>query len=79
MTAEQLRNLHHATPFVPFDVHLADGRSLLVAHPEFLSMSPSGRTAAVHGKGDSLAIIGVLMITSLEPRNGSTRHRKGHH
>jgi hypothetical protein len=40
MTIEQLRQMHQARPFRPFRVHMADGRHLDVAHPEFLAHTP---------------------------------------
>jgi hypothetical protein len=66
MTIEQLRNAHHAQPFRPFMIHLADGRSLHVPHSEFLSYSPSGRTIIVHQADDSFNIIDLLLVTDIE-------------
>jgi hypothetical protein len=75
MTIERIRELHQAQPFHPFVLHLADGRNLPVQHPEFLSMSPTGRTIVVHLPDDSMQIVDVLMVVSLEPVNGSPRRR----
>jgi len=47
MTIEQLKKAYSAQPFRPFDVHLADGRRIEVPHPEFLAMSPTGRTVII--------------------------------
>jgi len=66
MRIEQLRNVHHASPFRPFTLHLADGRSLPVPHRDFLSQSPSGRTVIVYGDDDSFSIIDVLLVTRIE-------------
>jgi hypothetical protein len=49
MTAEQLRAMREASPFRPFTIHLADGRSLPVPHRDFVSQSP--------GVGPSLFIV----------------------
>jgi len=81
MTIEQLRTMHRATPFRPFDIHLADGRSLPVEHPEVLAIVPPGRTIAV-GLGDGTAeIVDLLLVTSLKPRakgrNGQPKRRRG--
>lgn len=74
MTIEQLRKMHLARPFQPFDVHLADGRSLPVEHPEFLSQSPVGRTIAVGLADGTIEIVDLLLVTSLKPRaSGSSR------
>jgi hypothetical protein len=66
MTIEQLRATHHATPFRPFTIHMADGRAFHVAHPDFLSRSPSGRTVIVHQADDSYHVLDLLLATELE-------------
>ena len=77
MTIEQLDRLHQARPFQPFDIHLADGRTLPVEHPEFLSRTPGGRTIAVGLADDSHEIVDLLLVVSLKPRtNGKARRRR---
>jgi hypothetical protein len=66
MTIQQLRGTHRATPFRPFTIHMADGRSFSVPHPDFLSMSPSGRTVIVYQKDDSFSILDLLLTTEIE-------------
>lgn len=44
---EKLRSLWHATPFVPFTIHLADGRSFEVPHPDFFLLPPNTSTMIV--------------------------------
>ena len=66
MTIEQLRRIHGAQPFRPFTIHMADGRSFRVEHPEFLSHSPTGRTVIVHQPDDSFDILDLLLATELE-------------
>jgi hypothetical protein len=74
MTIEQLRKMHQARPFQPFDLYLADGRSLPVEHPEFLAMTPPGRTIGVGLSDGTIEIVDLLLVTSLKPRsNGSKR------
>ena len=68
MTIEQLRNVHQARPFQPFAMHLANGRTLDVPHPDFLSHSPSGRTVIVHHDDESFSVIDLLLVTELEVR-----------
>jgi hypothetical protein len=76
MTIEQLRRMHQARPFQPFDIHLADGRALPVEHPEFLSQSPGGRTLGVGNVADdTIEIIDLLLVTSLKPRSNGTPRR----
>jgi hypothetical protein len=66
MTIEQLRTTHHATPFQPFTIRMADGRHFLIPHPDFLSMSPSGRTAVIFHADGSASIVDLLLMTELE-------------
>ncbi|MBI1901349.1 MAG: hypothetical protein HYS13_09600 [Planctomycetia bacterium] len=76
MTIEQLRALHHATPFRPFTMHMADGRRIDVPHRDFLSYSPSGRTVIVQHEGDTFSIIDLLLVTELKVNNGAARRKK---
>ncbi len=77
MTIEQLRQMHRAQPFRPFLLHLADGRSLKVEHPEALLQSASGRTIVVARPDDVIEVLDLLMVVSLELRgNGSPRRRR---
>ncbi|HZL36793.1 MAG TPA: hypothetical protein VFC78_15850 [Tepidisphaeraceae bacterium] len=66
MTLEQLKNVHQARPFRPFTVHMGDGRSFRVDHPEFLSRSQSGRTIVVHQVDEGLSILDMLLVTEFE-------------
>ena len=77
MTIQQLRNMHQTRPFQPFDIHLADGRSIAVEHPELLAITGGGRTIGVAVDDDTIEVIGLLLVTSLKPRaNGAARHRR---
>jgi hypothetical protein len=66
MTVEELRRVHQATPFMPFTIYLADGRSHEVRHREFLSHSPSGRIVIVHHPDDSWDVVDLLLVTDLK-------------
>jgi hypothetical protein len=76
MTIEQLRKMHQARPFQPFDIHLADGRAFAVDHPEFLAQSPTGRTIFVGLPDGTLEIIDLLLVTSLKARRNGARRRR---
>ena len=78
MTIEQMRRMYQARPFQSFVVHLADGREIPVRSPEFLSFSPSGRTAIIHHGRDAFDIVDLLLVTSLELKDGDqSRRRRG--
>jgi hypothetical protein len=66
MTIEQLRNVHRAQPFRPFTIHMGDGRSFFVKHPDFISRSETGRTVVVHGPDESFSVLDLLLVTELE-------------
>jgi hypothetical protein len=77
MTIGKIRGAYDAQPFVPFDLHLADGRRIHVAHREFLASAPSGRVIIVFQPDDSHNVIDVLLVTDLEfGKNGRRSSRK---
>jgi hypothetical protein len=76
MTLEQLRQVHRAQPFVPFTLHLADGRKIYVRSPEFLALSPGGRIIAVATGENVLDRIDLLLVVSIETDEGR-RGRNG--
>jgi len=67
MTIEQLQKMHQERLFQPFDLHLADGRSIPVNHPELLGFSTTGRTIAVGVPDGTIEIVDLLRVTSLKP------------
>ena len=75
MTATRVRELLHAVPFKPFRIHLPGNKKIRVPHPDFISLSPSGRTAAVFGLKDEMHIVDIFLVTALETeavKNGKT-------
>jgi hypothetical protein len=77
MTIEQLREMHQARPFVPFDIQLADGRVLPVEHPENVAYFGAGRCIGVAKSEGVIETVDLLLVTSLEPHgNGSPRRRR---
>ena len=77
MTGDQIRKMHQAVPFQPFEIHLADGRSLSVDHPECLAITPAGRTVGVGLADNTIEIVDLLLVTSLKPKsNGRSRRGK---
>lgn len=65
MKNSTLQDIAHASPFTPFTIHLADGRSVPVPTPDFISIHPEGRTAIVYTTNDGLRILSVAMITEI--------------
>lgn len=73
MTTEELGNMINAQPFHPFRVHMADGRNVLIKHPDFIARAPSGRTAMVYKDNDLVERIDLRLVTRLEPINGEAQ------
>lgn len=71
MTLQQLRAADRATPFKPSTVYLADGRSIHAPHPDFLSMSPTGRAVIIDEPNDSFSILDLLLMIEIEASSGS--------
>jgi hypothetical protein len=46
-TLNQLQQVLHAQPFVPFAVRMGEGRTYIVKHPDFLAIPPGGRVREV--------------------------------
>ena len=66
MTVGQLRAAQMATPFRPFQVHTINGRRFPVPHPDSLTMSSTGRTAAIHREGAGLSVLDLSLMTAIE-------------
>jgi hypothetical protein len=67
MTAAQLLRTLRFAPFQRFVIHLVDGRSIAVRHPEFVKLASGGRIALVENTPGFEEAIDVLIIVSLRP------------
>lgn len=76
MTGEQLRAVHQARPFRPFTIHLADGSSVPVSHPELLWRTQGGRTIFVNTEGEAVTIIDLLLVTKITLGNPPQADRR---
>ena len=77
MTLDQLREVHQARPFNPFRLQLADGNEVRVPDPEFLWFHPrGGRTVFVAGPNETVKIIDVFLVASIEIGGGKARKRR---
>lgn len=74
MTIQQLRAVLKAVPFRPFNLHMADGRSFPIPHPDFLIMSPTGRMGFAFGNDDECSILDLLLMTEIEFSKGAAPH-----
>jgi hypothetical protein len=67
MTADEIKDLLHATPFVPFKVFVAEQKEYDVPHPDFALLSYGGRVMAVNStERDVIHLISVPLISRIE-------------
>ncbi len=73
MTTEGLKSFLTARPFRPFLIHIADGRSVEVNHPEWIAHA-GGRIALVAKPDESFEVIDLRLVPSLEAKaEGASR------
>jgi hypothetical protein len=74
LTINEFRNALSAAPFHPFIVHLADGRTIPVVHPDFVLATGRGRTAIIsRPEDDWFAIVDLLLMSHVEVPDESAR------
>ena len=73
---EQIRKALDAQPFVPFVLHLADGRGIRVPSREFVG-GTLGRTVVVHHPDGRMNVIDLLLVTDLEFEGGTVGPHRG--
>jgi len=67
MHLDVLRAELHRQPFVPFNLRLADGRSLHVKHPDFVALN-FRRVIVIDDRDNEMAIIEPLLIVSIDKK-----------
>ena len=60
-----IREYWRANPFVPFKLHLSDGRVLIVPHPDFFTMSPSGGMMIVWDDKEHSHLVNPIVLVSV--------------
>jgi hypothetical protein len=66
MTTDQFRATLHQQPFRSFTIRMADGRALDVAHPDFIALSPTGRTVIVFQQDENYSVLDLLLMSELQ-------------
>lgn len=75
VTLDQIRDAYNAQPFLPFVLHLADGREILVRSREFIMRAPGGRTITVYQPDGRANVVDLLLVTDLEFESRTPRRR----
>jgi hypothetical protein len=57
-----IRKLAHASPFVPFTIHLADGGQMRVPTVDHIAVPPAGGRIFVFGDDERYDVISALMV-----------------
>jgi hypothetical protein len=65
MTSDQLALFFVRKPFQPLTLYLADGRSILVQHQDFSSVSKAGLGVWVYHDNGEMEIIDAALICSI--------------
>ena len=60
-----IRKLVRAVPFVPFTIHLADGRQVRVPTVDHVAVSPTGGRVIVFADDDTHDILSSLLISRI--------------
>ena len=71
MIADEIKALMHAEPFQPVRIVLGGEQSFIVAHTEYLMISPDRQTVVFYDQQGQFKIINALQIRLVEPLNGS--------
>jgi len=64
MDIDGIRQALHKQPFEPFQIRLADGRALVVPHPDFVAVAP--QRIVVVAEDSSWTVIEPLLVVSLD-------------
>jgi hypothetical protein len=66
MTSNIIRDLLRAVPFWRFTVHVADGKSLPIEHPENAAITQGGRMFFVNTKDEDWEWVDVFLVKRVE-------------
>ena len=67
MTTVNIEDALNKTPFTPFDIHIDNGKTVHVRHPDFLMFSESKRTAVIV-EGEHFHIVDIEHISAISFR-----------
>ena len=67
MIADEIKDLMHAEPFRPVRIVLGNRQSFVVAHTDYLMVSPDRQTVLLYDKQGRFKIINAQQIRLAEP------------
>jgi len=76
MVIKSIRELNHAVPFVPYEVHMASGETYEVPHPDFVSISPRDSYVIIIDAEERPHHLNALLIDRASPLDGHKPRKK---
>ncbi|MCX8090827.1 MAG: hypothetical protein N3I86_07820 [Verrucomicrobiae bacterium] len=73
MITDELKALMQAEPFRPIRIVLGDRQSLVVAHTEYLMISPDRQTVVLYDQQGHFRILNAQQIRYVEPLKGRSK------
>jgi hypothetical protein len=71
MITDEIKELIHAKPFRPIRIVLGNQQTFIVAHLDYLMVSPDRQTVVLYDKQGQFKIINAQQIKLVEPVKGS--------
>ncbi|MDW8308240.1 MAG: hypothetical protein RMK20_02580 [Verrucomicrobiales bacterium] len=73
MITDELKELLQAEPFRPIRIVLGDRQSLVVAHTDYLMISPDRQTVVLYDQQGHFRILNAQQIRYVEPLKGRSK------
>ena len=70
MIADEIKELMQADPFKPVRIVLGNQQSFVVAHTDYLMVSPDRQTVVLYDEGGHFKILNAQQIKLVEPVKG---------
>jgi hypothetical protein len=70
MIADEIKELMQADPFKPVRIVLGNQQSFVVAHTDYLMVSPDRQTVVLYDEGGHFKILNAQQIKLVEPAKG---------
>ena len=70
MIADEIKEMMQADPFRPVRIVLGNQQSFVVAHTDYLMVSPDRQTVVLYDEGGHFKILNAQQIKLVEPAKG---------
>jgi hypothetical protein len=70
MITDEIKELMQATPFRPVRIVLGNQRSFVVAHTDYLMVSPDRQSVVLYDEGGQFKVLNAQQIRLVEPVEG---------